>query len=357
MADDCHRRRFEPTKKKQLLKEDRKTIEALNALGHESISLCICDPDLDDCPIVFASDGFCNFTGYEHSEIEGKSCRFLQGPGTSQADVDVIRDAIKYEIDSYVGILNYRKDGTPFRNHFFISPIHDKHGTLLYFIGVQCFPEKLGSQRDEAAPENMGWGYSSSRIAAATRLAADTRVPATIVGSAIDIVESFPTDFLQPGDRAETYGMPVSELNGQKCTIVCYMESTGRYLLELDSTSQTLSLRHINLRPNSKPQDGTPVSSSDTKTIYSVETDETKSSSTHTSAIDSPTCPLKTVYSVEAIDQMRNPPPSSGTPEMLLLQEQNTALMQRLQILQGSSFRSRILDDRPDPPGPRIDAA
>ena len=53
---------------------------------------------------------------------------------------------------------------------------------------------------------------------------------------------------LQPGDRAETHGMPISELNGQKGTIVCYMESTGRYLLELDDTGKTLSLRKNNIK-------------------------------------------------------------------------------------------------------------
>jgi len=53
---------------------------------------------------------------------------------------------------------------------------------------------------------------------------------------------------LQPGERTETRGMPVAELNGQKGTIVCYMESNGRYLLELDDTGKTLSLRKDNLK-------------------------------------------------------------------------------------------------------------
>jgi len=180
-TDDCPLiRRFEPTKKKQLMSSDRKIIDTLNVVGHESISLCICDPDLHDCPIVFASDGFCNFTGYEHTEIEGKSCRFLQGPDTLKSDVDVIRAAIKHEVESYVSLLNYRKDGTPFRNHFFMSPIHDKRGRLLYFLGVQCFPDKLGDKDEDSAPENMGWGYSSSRITTAARLAGGKKIPETI---------------------------------------------------------------------------------------------------------------------------------------------------------------------------------
>ena len=48
------------------------------SVGHEDVSFCVTDPDQNDCPIIFASDGFCRFTGYDAQEIEGKNCRFLQ---------------------------------------------------------------------------------------------------------------------------------------------------------------------------------------------------------------------------------------------------------------------------------------
>jgi PAS domain-containing protein len=38
----------------------------------------ISDPSIPDCPIVFASDGFCEMTGYDRYEILGRNCRFLQ---------------------------------------------------------------------------------------------------------------------------------------------------------------------------------------------------------------------------------------------------------------------------------------
>ena len=44
-------------------------------------SFVIADPSLPDCPIVFASDGFLDFTGYTREEILGRNCRFLQGGG------------------------------------------------------------------------------------------------------------------------------------------------------------------------------------------------------------------------------------------------------------------------------------
>ena len=38
----------------------------------------ISDPSLPDCPIVFASDGFCEMTGFDRFEVLGRNCRFLQ---------------------------------------------------------------------------------------------------------------------------------------------------------------------------------------------------------------------------------------------------------------------------------------
>ena len=36
----------------------------------------ICDPNLPDCPIVFASDGFIELTEYPRHEILGRNCRY-----------------------------------------------------------------------------------------------------------------------------------------------------------------------------------------------------------------------------------------------------------------------------------------
>lgn len=75
-------RTFDPSK--DLIEKDHLLIDMLNSPGHEDVFYCICDPDKDDCPIIFSSDGFCSFTGYSHEEIEGRNCRFLQ---VSNSDV------------------------------------------------------------------------------------------------------------------------------------------------------------------------------------------------------------------------------------------------------------------------------
>ena len=144
-------RQFIPTKR--LSEKDSVLIDMLNTRGHESVCYCVCDPDLPDLPILFSSDGFCEYTGYSRDEIEGKNCRFLQGADTRKEDVDTIRGAIKGKKASSVNLLNYKKDGTPFINEFFISPLYTSEKKLAYFIGVQCSVPKAGRGQ---MPANAG---------------------------------------------------------------------------------------------------------------------------------------------------------------------------------------------------------
>ena len=123
-------RQFEASK--ELCERDEILIAMLNSQGHEHVPFCVCDPAKPDTPIIFSSDGFCEFTGYGHEEIEGRNCRFLQGKDTKGEDVDKIRKAIKEQESVSVNLLNYRKDGSSFVNEFFLSPMQDSNGKLSY---------------------------------------------------------------------------------------------------------------------------------------------------------------------------------------------------------------------------------
>jgi len=141
----------------ELCEKDSVIIDMLNSKGHEDVCFCICDPNKMDMPIIFASQGFCNFTGYANNEIEGRNCRFLQGEGTAPDDVAHIRSCLEKETEGSINLLNYRKDGTPFVNEFFLAPLRDAQGKVCYYIGVQCEVEKLGPGQ---APKNPGWVYT-----------------------------------------------------------------------------------------------------------------------------------------------------------------------------------------------------
>lgn len=128
--DKSSARHFVPTK--GLCEKDCIIVDMLNSQGHESVAYCVCDPALADNPIVFASDGFCSLTGYEYDDIQGRNCRFLQGPQTNKEQVDRIRNSIQKQTEQSVNLLNYRKDGSTFVNEFFLTPLRDEQNNVQY---------------------------------------------------------------------------------------------------------------------------------------------------------------------------------------------------------------------------------
>ncbi len=120
---------------KILMQPDYRLIQSLVVSQQNFI---LTDPSLPDNPIVYASDGFCKLTGYKRGDILGRNCRFLQGPGTDQVAVGLIRKGIQEDRDVSVCLLNYKADGTPFWNQFFLGALKDSDNRVVNFVGVQC---------------------------------------------------------------------------------------------------------------------------------------------------------------------------------------------------------------------------
>lgn len=94
------------------------------------------DPRLEDNPIVWVNDFFCAFTGYERHEVLGRNCRFLQSDDRDQPARHRLRAAIRAGEPCDVVLRNYKKDGTLFYNHLFVSPVVEG-GEVVYFVGLQ----------------------------------------------------------------------------------------------------------------------------------------------------------------------------------------------------------------------------
>lgn len=99
-------------------------------------SFVITDPSLQDNPIVYASDGFLELSGYSREQVLGRNCRFLQGTDTDPAKVAEIRKGLENGDDVSVTFLNYSADGTPFWNKLFIAALRDAHNNIVNYIGV-----------------------------------------------------------------------------------------------------------------------------------------------------------------------------------------------------------------------------
>lgn len=109
----------------------------LDLIASSAIAAVVSDPNLPDNPIVACNEAFVALTGFERDEILGHNCRFLVGPGTEPWLTETLRTGIRHRQPTMVEILNYKKDGTPFRNAVMVAPIFDADGKLQYFLGSQ----------------------------------------------------------------------------------------------------------------------------------------------------------------------------------------------------------------------------
>ncbi len=97
----------------------------------------LADPDLPEMPIVYANKAFEDIYGYPRDEVIGKNCRFLQGEDRDQEARVKLREAIKECQPIEVTLRNYRKNGELFYNHLALTPLFDREGKLIYYLGVQ----------------------------------------------------------------------------------------------------------------------------------------------------------------------------------------------------------------------------
>jgi PAS domain S-box-containing protein len=111
--------------------------EVLDSIAASPIAMVITNPCRPDNPIEVANAAFCRLTGYSEGEIIGRNCRFLAGAATEEAVRAQVRDAVGNQRAVLVDILNYKRDGTPFRNGVMIAPLFGADGALAYFLGSQ----------------------------------------------------------------------------------------------------------------------------------------------------------------------------------------------------------------------------
>jgi PAS domain S-box-containing protein len=106
-------------------------------IASSSVAAVVSDARLPDNPIVACNESFCALTGYSRDEVLGRNCRFLAGPETEPWLTETLRTGIRLRQPVMVEILNYRKNGQPFRNAVMVAPVFDESGAADYFIGSQ----------------------------------------------------------------------------------------------------------------------------------------------------------------------------------------------------------------------------
>ncbi|KAG9235145.1 hypothetical protein BJ875DRAFT_483491 [Amylocarpus encephaloides] len=98
---------------------------------------CMTDPRIADNPILYASDGFVAVTGYSRKDIIPRNCRFLQGEMTDPGAPKRLKVSIEDCEETVELLLNYRKNGDPFWNLLYVSPLFNQQGDVAFFLGGQ----------------------------------------------------------------------------------------------------------------------------------------------------------------------------------------------------------------------------
>lgn len=88
--------------------------------------------------VVAINPAFSGLCGYTFQEIRGrKPGSMLQGEGTEPAQVEKIRAAVRKGENVVAEMVNYHKNGTPYRVKIQIDPLRDDSGVLTGFRAVE----------------------------------------------------------------------------------------------------------------------------------------------------------------------------------------------------------------------------
>jgi PAS domain S-box-containing protein len=101
------------------------------------VNVTISDLRRPSHPLCYVNASVCETTGYAAEEVIGRNCRFLQGPESDPAVVAAMREAIAARRPISVELLNYRRDGTAFRNRLELAPVTDPARGIDAYIGIQ----------------------------------------------------------------------------------------------------------------------------------------------------------------------------------------------------------------------------
>jgi PAS domain S-box-containing protein len=136
-----------------LISDHRQLIESV---GSSPLAMVISNPRRPDNPLEVVNDAFCDLTGFSASEVLNRNCRFLAGDQTDAAATEAIRTAIRERRPILTEIINYRRNGAPFRNGVMITPLFGADGELQWFLGSQVDlgppdPDSLAARRQKAS--------------------------------------------------------------------------------------------------------------------------------------------------------------------------------------------------------------
>lgn len=160
----------------------------VEAVRRTRMPMLVTDATLPGNPIVFANQAFVDLSGYSMDELLGQDPHFMNGAGTDPEAIRRYEASITDGRDETLEILQYRKDGAPFRAMLFASPVDDGQGTV-----TNHFLSYLDITRRYVAEEDLRTLASELEARVATRTrdleAVNTRLSALVSEREMLLVE------------------------------------------------------------------------------------------------------------------------------------------------------------------------
>lgn len=106
------------------------------AATNNGIVIADLDPENGGWLVSYVNEAFEQLTGYRGEEVAGRSLALLQGEETDAEPVAEMSAALRAGEECWVTLRNYRRDGSPFWNEIFLTPVTDDDGVARRYIAI-----------------------------------------------------------------------------------------------------------------------------------------------------------------------------------------------------------------------------
>ncbi|NDH69516.1 MAG: PAS domain S-box protein [Gammaproteobacteria bacterium] len=120
----------------KILNNEQFSLSFLKVLLENSYDSIIITDCTEDTSIIYVNKAFNRLTGYESSEVIGKTPKILQGSDTDRHVIANLTDSLKNDSPFEGQAINYRKDGTPFIMNWRVLPLKIDNQTKAW-IAIQ----------------------------------------------------------------------------------------------------------------------------------------------------------------------------------------------------------------------------
>ena len=87
--------------------------------------------------IIYVNRAWMKITGYDRTDISGKTPRILQGKHTDRNLLRTLKSKLLNREVFHGQTWNYRKSGQPFMMNWYCYAIYADHGKPIYYVGEQ----------------------------------------------------------------------------------------------------------------------------------------------------------------------------------------------------------------------------